>query len=134
MRFPPFMSHYSPLKRPIDFTEKFFRNNTVRISQKNKTEGEVRSTNNKSTHAILELQTALKPSYNRPFSTFDMNTFEKLCRHHWERRPRISKTAKFDSDLLKTIKDKAFQSHKHFPHHTNGCKFSQLCGAIPSLA
>ena len=131
MRFSPFMSHYSLslslLKRPINFKEKFIRNNTVKISQKKKTGGEVRSTNNKSKHAILESQTALKPTYNRPFSTFDMNTFEKLCRYHWKERPRISKTAKFE-----TNQDTASQSHKHFSHHTNVCKFSQLCRAISS--
>ena len=71
MRFSPFMSHYSlslswkgllALKKNSSeiILSKFHR-------KKKKTGGEVRSTNTKSNHAILESQTALKPTYNRPF-------------------------------------------------------------------
>ena len=83
---------------------------SYRESNKRSKERQGRSTNNKSHHAILKLQTALKPSYNRPFSTFDMNTFEKLCRYHWKEHPRISKTATFESDLLTTNQDNAPES------------------------
>ena len=39
------------------------------------------------------------------FSTFDMDKLGKTLRHHWKQRLKISKTAKFDSDLLKTNDD-----------------------------
>ena len=55
------------------------------------------------------------------------------------------KIARFECDLLKTNEDTAPQSreilqtfdgggHKLAPNLTNVCKFSQLCGAISSLA
>ena len=37
------------------------------------------------------------------FLTFDMDKFGKLCQHHWKECLKISKTTKFESDLLKTI-------------------------------
>ena len=50
------------------------------------------------------------------------------------------KIAKFEIDLRKTYEDIASQSreivrgaHKHVPHPTNDCEFSQLCEAISSL-
>ena len=59
----------------------------------------------------------------------------------------INKTAKFEIDLLKVNEQTASQSlknlqtfvwggggHKLTPRHTNICKFSELCGAIPLLA
>ena len=36
-----------------------------------------------------------------------MDKFGKTRRHHWKQRLKISKTAKFESDLLKTNDDKA---------------------------
>ena len=85
------------------------------------------------------------------FSTFDMDKFGKIRRHHWKGRLKISKISKFESDLLKSYKDTAPQSREILqtfvwgeggggtnfspPHHTNLSKFSQLTwGAISSLA
>ena len=34
-----------------------------------------------------------------------------IHRHHWKERPKISKIAKFERDLLKTNEDIACQSH-----------------------
>ena len=45
---------------------------------------------------------------NRPFYgflTFDMDKLGIIRRHRWKERLKISKSAKFDSDLLKTNKD-----------------------------
>ena len=39
------------------------------------------------------------------FSTFDVNKFGKTRRHHSKERLKISKMAKFESDLLKAYKD-----------------------------
>ena len=57
----------------------------------------------------------------------------------------INKTAKFEIDLLKVNEETAPQSHKTLqtfvwwghkltPRYRNICKFSDLCGVIPSLA
>ena len=46
------------------------------------------------------------------FSTFDMDEFGKIRRHHWKGRLKISKISKFESDLLKSYKDTAPQSHE----------------------
>ena len=95
---------------------------------------------------------------NRPFhffSTFDMGKLGQNRRHQWKERLKISKIAKFESDLFKTIEDTAPQSREflhtfvwwgrklaptppplppsHHHHHINVHKFSQLCRAIPSL-
>ena len=37
--------------------------------------------------------------------TWDMDTFRKICRHHWKERLKIRKITKFESDLLKTYGD-----------------------------
>ena len=53
---------------------------------------------------------------NRPFrfffffSTFDMDKFGKICRHHLKERLKISKITKFKSDLLQGNKDTDSQS------------------------
>ena len=79
------------------------------------------------------------------FSTFDMDKFGKICRHHWKERLKISK----ERDLLKTNGDTAPQSREilqtflwrgggggahTWPHQTNVLEFPQLPGAISSLA
>ena len=46
------------------------------------------------------------------FSTFYMDKLWKNRRHHWKERLKISKTAKFESDLLKTNQDIAPQSRE----------------------
>ena len=46
------------------------------------------------------------------FSTFDMDEFGKIRRHHWKERLKISKISKFESDLLKSYKDTAPQSRE----------------------
>ena len=46
------------------------------------------------------------------FSTFDMDEFGKIRRHHWKGRLKISKISKFESDLLKSYKDTAPQSRE----------------------
>ena len=58
----------------------------------------------------------------------------------WEERLKIIKIARFEIDLLKTNEGIAPQSRETLqtsislcPHHTNVCKFSQLCKAISSL-
>ena len=51
-----------------------------------------------------------RPFYG--FSIFDIDKFGKICRHHWKERLKISKLAKFESDLLKTNKDIPPQSGK----------------------
>ena len=38
-----------------------------------------------------------------------MDQLGKICQHRWKERLYISKTAKFESDLLKTYKDIAHQ-------------------------
>ena len=82
------------------------------------------------------------------FSTFDMDKFGKICRHHWKERVKISK----ERDLLKTNGDTAPQSRKilqtfvwrgggggeggahTWRHRPNVFEFPQLPGAIFSLA
>ena len=61
------------------------------------------------------------------FSTFDMDKLEKIRRHHWKERLKISKITKFESfeDL---------QVGGGFVRHTNVCKISRLWGAIFSLS
>ena len=84
------------------------------------------------------------------FSTFDMDKFGKIRRHHWKGRLKISKISKFESDLLTSYKDTAPQSREILqtfvwgggggqnfspPPQTTPPKFSQLTwGAISSLA
>ena len=46
------------------------------------------------------------------FSTFDMDEFGKIRRHHWKGRLKISKISKFESDLLRSYKDTAPQSRE----------------------
>ena len=72
-----------------------------------------------------------------------------IHRHHWKERPKISKIAKFERDLLKTNEDIACQSHTILqtfvwwgvgeaqtlpppppPPQKTICKFSQPYGAI----
>ena len=90
---------------------------------------------------------------NRPtvFSTFGMDKLRKIRRHHWKERLKISKIAKFQSDLLKTNEDIAPQSreilqrfvcrghwqtptHPPPPPYKRLYTFSQFFGAISSLA
>ena len=49
--------------------------------------------------------TAIYRSFYWPFygfSIFDIDKFGKICQHHWKEHLKISKIAKFESDLLKT--------------------------------
>ena len=46
------------------------------------------------------------------FSTFDMDNFRKICRHHSKECLTISKITKFEHDLLKTNEDTPPQSCK----------------------
>ena len=76
-----------------------------------------------------------------------MEKLRKICWHHWKERPKISKIAKFESDLLKTNKDTAPQSREILQtfvwwpgaqtcpphHHANVCKFSLPRRVISSL-
>ena len=45
-------------------------------------------------------------SYHRPFegffSAFDVDKLGKILRCHWNERPKISKVAKFENDVLRT--------------------------------
>ena len=70
-----------------------------------------------------------------------MDQLGKIRQHHWKARLQISKTTKFESDLLKTNEGMAPNSHKISqtfewwghklaPQHTKACEFSQLCEAI----
>ena len=45
-------------------------------------------------------------------STLDMGQSGKIRWHHWKEHHKISKIAKFQSDLLKTNEDAASQSCK----------------------
>ena len=60
------------------------------------------------------------------FSTFFWGQVAKLCQHGWKESLKISKVAKFESDLLTTNKNIAPQSRCGrqvcAPHHTNVCK------------
>ena len=47
------------------------------------------------------------------FSIFNMDQLGKIRRHHWKERVKISKTAKFESDLLKTKEDTALKSREN---------------------
>ena len=98
-------------------------------------------------------------SFNRPFHCFfqllTWTSVGYIRRHHWKEHLTTSKIAKFESDLLKTNEETTSQSREILqtfvwcvcggggsnfapslpsPYHTNICKFSQLCGAISSLA
>ena len=42
-----------------------------------------------------------------------MDMFGKICRHHRKERLKISKIAKFESDLLKAYKDTAPQNSRN---------------------
>ena len=46
------------------------------------------------------------------FSTFDEGKLGEIRRHQWKERLKISKIAKFESELLKTNKDIASQSRE----------------------
>ena len=48
------------------------------------------------------------------FSTFDLDKFGKICRHHISERLKINKITKFESDLLKAYKDTALQNSRNF--------------------
>ena len=81
-----------------------------------------------------------------------MDNFGNIRPHHWKERFKISKIAKFESDLLKAYKDTSPQSLEILQrlvwhvkggggggkwlalHHTGVYKFSQLCGAKSALA
>ena len=76
------------------------------------------------------------------FSTSDMDQLRKILAHHWKERLKISKIAKFETDLLKTNEDIAPRQNREIlqidvcitcPHHTNVCKLKQLCGALYSF-
>ena len=68
-----------------------------------------------------------------------MDKLRKIRRHHRKECFKIRKIVKFESDLLKTNEDVAPQSREILVqicphhHHSNVCKFSQLCGALSSL-
>ena len=68
------------------------------------------------------------------FSMFNMDQLGKIRRHHWKERVKISKIAKFESDLLKTKEDTVPKrrenlqtfvrwGHRLAPHRTKVCKF-----------
>ena len=71
-----------------------------------------------------------------------MDKLGKIRRHHWKKRLKISKIAKFESDLFKTNEDTTapqsreilqpfvWWGHKLAPHHQNVCKVSQLYGEL----
>ena len=76
-----------------------------------------------------------------------MDKLRKIRGHHWKERRKISKSAKFESDLLKTNEDiNSSSKSRNFngrltvggtnlpPPHTNVCRFSQLYRATSSLA
>ena len=80
-------------------------------------------------------------SSNTPFHVF--SSFE-IRQHGWKERLKISKAAKFESDLLKTYGDTAPQRSEILQtfcmmgarsrtHHTNVSKISRLYEAISSL-
>ena len=85
--------------------------------------------------------------WNRPFHSI-FNFWHGQVRENpstLKKCLEINKTAKFEIDLLKVNEETAPQSlknlqtfvwwgHKLTPRHTNICKFSELCGAIPLLA
>ena len=65
----------------------------------------------KSWHRELTAQTVsftVKP-WELEGLTLDMDQLGKICWHRWKERLEISKTAKFESDLLKKYKDIAHQ-------------------------
>ena len=79
--------------------------------------------------------------FNRPFYgflTFDMDKLGIIRRHHWKERLKISKAAKFESDLLKPVSNEDITPPRRLygedapplPHDTNVCKSSKLCGAL----
>ena len=88
--------------------------------------------------------------FNRPFYgflTFDMDKLVIIRRHHWKERLKISKAAKFESDLLKPVSNEDITPRRLYgedappppptpplPHDTNVCKSSKLCGALSLLA
>ena len=51
----------------------------------------------------MRLQVGIDPL--TVFSISDMDQLRKIRRHHWKERVKISKIAKFESDLLKTKED-----------------------------
>ena len=68
----------------------------------------------------------------------------KIRKHGWKERLKISKVAKFESDLFKTYEDTAPQRREILqtfcmvgarsrPHHKKVCKISRLYEAISSL-
>ena len=61
----------------------------------------VKYLNNRSSHGFF-------------FSTFDVDKLGKICRQHWKERPKISKIAKFESDLVKPGDNIAPQSGENF--------------------
>ena len=68
-----------------------------------------------------------------------MDNLGKIHRHYWKEHLKITKTSKFENDLLKTNEDVASQSRKKFDrslfdwghkliaaHHTNVCIFARF--------
>ena len=84
--------------------------------------------------------------FNRPFYgflNFDMDKLGIIRRHHWKERLKISKAAKFESDLLKPVSNEDITPRRLYgedapppplPHDTNVSKSSKLCGALSLLA
>ena len=59
----------------------------------------------------MRLQVGIDPL--TVFSISDMDQLRKIRRHHWKERVKISKIAKFESDLLKTKEDTALKSREN---------------------
>ena len=72
-----------------------------------------------------------KQTFSRFFSTFDMDKLGKIRGHHWKERLKISKSAKFESDLLKTNEDTAPQSGAKFQRNLYGGGHKNLPPAPP---
>ena len=79
------------------------------------------------------------------FSTFDMDKLGKIRRHHWKSVLKLIKLLRLKLICWKLMKKQLLKvlkiyrllyggGHKLTPRHTNICKFSELCGAIPLLA
>ena len=65
-----------------------------------------------------------------------MDKLGKIRRYHWKKNLKISKIAKFESDLLKTNDEIATQKREILNTFfcSGGGKCSQLSGAISPLA
>ena len=70
---------------------------------------------------------------------FDKDQLANIHRHHWKECIKMSKLAKFESDMSEVSKDIVWiyvwwvQTCPPTPPHTNVCKMLRLCRAISSL-